>query len=69
MTFKHAPEVGSIYRNSTDLQFRVLKLAHVEHDPWVEYENIKTKQHYSCRLPAFLDRFSHVQPYRPWLTS
>ena len=69
MISKHIPEVGSIYRNSTDKQFRVLKIAHSEHDPWIEYENIKTKEHYNCRLAAFLDRFRHVQPWKPWLTA
>lgn len=68
LTFKHLPEIGSIYRNSTNIEFRVLKVAHAEHDPWIEYENTKTKHHYSCRLAAFLDRFRYVQPYRPWLT-
>lgn len=64
---KHPPSIGSTYRNSKGDEFVVDKIAHVEHDPWIEYRNIKTKQHYTCRLPAFLERFSHVQPYRPWL--
>jgi triacylglycerol esterase/lipase EstA (alpha/beta hydrolase family) len=29
-----------------------------EHDPWVKYINEKTKQEYSCRLEAFLARFT-----------
>lgn len=31
-----------------------------EHDLWVEYENMKTAQKYSCRLEAFLARFMVV---------
>lgn len=65
---KHPPALGSIYRTSTGVTFKILKIAHVEHDPWVEYQNTETKDHYSCRLPAFLERFQLVQPYRPWLT-
>lgn len=64
---KHLPAIGSIYRNSVGDRFEVHKLAHAEHDPWIEYQNIKTKDHYSCRLPAFLERFSLVQPWKPWL--
>lgn len=29
-----------------------------ENDPWVKYFNIKTNQEYTCRLEAFLARFS-----------
>ena len=68
LTFKHIPDIESIYRNSIGTQFRVLKIAHSEHDPWIEYENVKTKQHYNCKLGAFLDRFTVVAPYNPWLT-
>lgn len=68
LIFKHLPEIGSTYRSSNGQEFKVLKLAHVEHDAWIEYQNVKTKVHYSCRLPAFLDRFTVVSPYKPWLT-
>ena len=68
LIFKHLPEIGSIYRSTTGTTFKVHKLAHVEHDAWIEYQNIDTKEHYSCRLPAFLDRFTLVAPYKPWLT-
>jgi triacylglycerol esterase/lipase EstA (alpha/beta hydrolase family) len=29
-----------------------------ENDPWVQYINEKTKQEYTCRLEAFLARFT-----------
>jgi hypothetical protein len=29
-----------------------------EPDTWIKYENVKTKQEYTCRLEAFLSRFS-----------
>lgn len=66
MTFKHIPKIGAIYRTSNGIGFRVLKIAHAEHDAQVEYENIKTKEHYHCRLPAFLERFFLEEPYKPW---
>ena len=32
-----------------------------ENDLWIEYQNQKTKQKYTCRLAAFLTRFQpHV---------
>lgn len=62
---KHLPKIGSIYCNSTGKRFIVDKLAHAEHDPWIEYRDLATKQHYTCRLPAFLDRFFLEQPRRP----
>ena len=31
-----------------------------ENDPWVSYINESTKQEYSCRLEAFLARFSPI---------
>jgi hypothetical protein len=31
-----------------------------ENDPWVKYYNEKTMQEYSCRLEAFLARFSPI---------
>lgn len=65
---KHIPTIGSTYRASNGTIFEVHKIAHAEHDPWIEYQNTNTKEHYSCRLPAFLERYSLVQPYRPWLT-
>ncbi len=29
-----------------------------DQDPWAHYHNTKTQQEYSCRLEAFLARFS-----------
>jgi len=63
---KHPPSLGSIYKTSSGIRFRVHKIAHVEHDAWIEYQNIRTKEHYSCRLAAFLDRFFLEQPRNAW---
>jgi hypothetical protein len=29
-----------------------------EDDPWVEFENVNTKQRYTCRQEAFLARYT-----------
>ena len=31
-----------------------------ENDTWIKYENVQTKQEYTCRLEAFLSRFSQL---------
>lgn len=47
-------------KNYGDAQGRVFELVHVtdEQDPWAHYTNKQTGQEYSCRLEAFLARFS-----------
>jgi hypothetical protein len=56
-TIDTSPHVGAKYRG-LDREFEITGLPVVEDDQWVEYYNINTKQTYSCRLEAFLDRFS-----------
>ena len=51
------PAVGCKYRSS-DKEFVITDLPILDNDAWVAYSNIKTKEQYSCRLEAFLDRFS-----------
>lgn len=51
------PHVGAKY-SALDRVFEITALPLVENDQWVEYFNKHTKQTYSCRLEAFLARFS-----------
>lgn len=51
------PHVGARY-SALDRIFEITALPLVENDQWVEYVNEHTKQPYSCRLEAFLDRFT-----------
>jgi hypothetical protein len=42
-----------------DKEFRVIARYNTEdNDPWIEYENYKTKERYTCRLEAFEARFT-----------
>lgn len=42
-----------------DKEFRVIaRYATEDNDKWIEYENYQTKQRYTCRLEAFLARFT-----------
>ncbi len=47
-----------IYTARTGPEFLVLEHYDLEGDPWVRYRNQQTKQEYTCRLEAFLQRFS-----------
>lgn len=50
------PAVGCRY-GSIDKVFEITALPILDNDPWVHYINVQTKNEYSCRLEAFLDRF------------
>ena len=41
-----------------DKTFIITDLPQKENDPWVVFENVKTKDSYNCRLEAFLARYS-----------
>jgi len=45
---------------TTDKEFRVIAryCPNEDTDTWIEYENYKTKERYTCRLEAFLARFT-----------
>lgn len=51
------PYIGARY-SALERTFEITGLPLVEGDQWVEYYNENTKQTYSCRLEAFLARFS-----------
>lgn len=52
------PYVGQRYTTSDSRHFQITRLYEVSNDPWVEYTN--TSQSYTCRLEAFLARFSPI---------
>ncbi len=47
----------TLYGDSQGREFRITQVTG-EQDPWAYYHNTKTQQEYSCRLEAFLARFS-----------
>jgi hypothetical protein len=47
-----------LYTTQNRDQFLVLEHYDLEGDPWVRYINTQTEQEYTCRLEAFLQRFS-----------
>lgn len=55
------PYVGQRYHagyNSQDLVMEITSLENPIGDPWVSFKNVKTGQEYSCRLEAFLHRYT-----------
>lgn len=52
-------KVGSIWEALTERkQFQVSGLKAVDNSLWVYYNNVSTKQEYSCLAEAFTNRFS-----------
>jgi hypothetical protein len=49
---------GSIWFGSGQVMFVVQKVCEVEGNIWVHYENVNSKQNYSCLVEAFVHRFT-----------
>jgi hypothetical protein len=45
-----------LYNTANGTTFVIVREWLEEEDPWVEYENIKTLQRYTCRKAALLER-------------
>lgn len=52
------PYVNAIYTSPQGLEFKITALPYKDSDPWVEFKNSQTNQAYSCRLEAFLARYT-----------
>jgi uncharacterized protein (DUF1684 family) len=52
-------ETSELWR-TTDKEFRVIAryCPTEDNDTWIEYENCQTNERYTCRLEAFLGRFT-----------
>jgi len=49
-----------LYRSTDGTTFELMNTycPNEEGDPWVTYQNVDTKQEYTCRKEAFLSRFT-----------
>ena len=54
----NSPHIDAKYRSNDGKTFIITDLPQKENDPWVVFENVKTKDSYNCRLEAFLARYS-----------
>jgi len=63
---RNLPRQGDIYRGTHGEEFLVKSLfsQNEEPDTWISYASCRTRVEYSCRLPAFLARFTQVQVNR-----
>lgn len=60
---RHLPKTGDQYRGTDSEEFvvRALYTPNEEPDQWIEYASCRTQIAYSCRLEAFLARFTAVE--------
>jgi hypothetical protein len=60
---KDLPKPGSVYRGTDSEEFEIKALYTPNEDPdaWVSYTSRRTQVEYSCRLEAFLNRFTRVE--------
>ncbi len=52
-------KIGSLW-GSTDKKFEIKDVTIVDNQTWVYYNNVLTKQEYSCLKEAFLHRFKEI---------
>jgi len=50
---------GQIW-NSSNTEFRIIKVINIDNNTWVHYINEKTGQEYSCYQESFVSRFNQV---------
>lgn len=60
---KTMPKRGDVYRGADAEEFETIAIytPNEEPDAWISYASCRTKVEYSCRLEAFLSRFSKVE--------
>ena len=52
-------KIGSLWA-SADRRFKVNDIKIVDNEIWIYYNNVLTKQEYSCLKEAFLQRFTEI---------
>jgi len=60
---KSLPKTGQVYRGTNSEEFEVVALytPNEEPDTWITYVSRRTQVEYSCRLEAFVSRFTQVE--------
>lgn len=53
-------KVGSKWGTIDGKEFRVTDIKEVDNQIWIYYNNILTKQEYSCLKEAFINRFNEI---------
>lgn len=57
-------EQYTLYTSQNNQTFEVIEHYTQDNDAWIKYKNQQTLQEYTCRLEAFLVRFSPKEPGR-----
>ena len=52
-------KVGSLWSGG-DRRFKINDIKIVDNNVWIYYNNVLTKQEYSCLKEAFLQRFTEI---------
>ena len=52
-------KVGSLWSGG-DRRFKINDIKIVDNNTWIYYNNVSTRQEYSCLKQAFLQRFTEI---------
>jgi len=61
---KNMPKKGQVYRGTDSEEFEIMGtfLPNEEPDTWISYTSRRTLVEYTCRLEAFMGRFTRIEP-------